>query len=260
MKNNTKLRIHVPKHLFESLIQEVLAEGKGVKGDHAMKLTSKMLKMHETRAKKAKEEKLDELSAGLKQRAMNKALQQAADQDQTGDVLKQYRRLDQYRTSRDHVDPSLQPEGDKIASQMYRNGGTCDIHVQRENNAVRLEFKGTGSPSVVILVTPKGYKFLRGSINDVHAVARPLEKFINKVRSTEIAESNELEESETLNEDMPSAQELIGIIAGIGSLGLGGMAVAKIQDYIKKKNPELYKKLEDTHATMDKAYRGGIDE
>jgi hypothetical protein len=63
-----------------------------------------------------------------------------------------------------------------------------------------------------------------------------------------------------LNEDIPSTQELMGIIAGISSLGLGGLAIAKIQDYIKKKNPELYKKLEDTHATMDKAYRGGVDE
>jgi len=68
------------------------------------------------------------------------------------------------------------------------------------------------------------------------------------------------EGSSTLNEDAPSTQELINIIAGIGSLGLGGLAIAKIQDYIKKKNPELYKKLEDTHATMDKAYRGGVDE
>jgi len=139
-----------------------------------------------------RENRLDELSPELKQRAMNKALQQAADQDQTGDVLKQYRRLDQYSTARDHVDPSLQPEGDKIASQMFRNGGACHIKVERENNAVRLEFKGTGSPSVVILVTPKGYKFLRGSINDVHAVARPLEKFISKVRKAEIVGSNEL--------------------------------------------------------------------
>lgn len=63
-----------------------------------------------------------------------------------------------------------------------------------------------------------------------------------------------------LNEDNLSPDQLMQVIAGISSLGLGGLAIAKIQDYIKKKNPELYKKLEDTHATMDKAYRGGLDE
>ena len=75
-----------------------------------------------------------------------------------------------------------------------------------------------------------------------------------------IKEKAVLREEETLNEDIPSSQELMGILAGISSLGLGGLAIAKIQDYIKKKNPELYKKLEDTHANMDKAYRGGVDE
>jgi hypothetical protein len=69
-----------------------------------------------------------------------------------------------------------------------------------------------------------------------------------------------LREEQTLNEDNLSPDQLMQVIAGISSLGLGGLAIAKIQDYIKKKNPELYKKLEDTHATMDKAYRGGVDE
>ena len=42
MKDSTKLRIHVPKSLFESIAKEVLAEGKDGKS-HAQRMTEKMM-------------------------------------------------------------------------------------------------------------------------------------------------------------------------------------------------------------------------
>jgi hypothetical protein len=52
MNNNTKVRVHISKDLFESLAKQVLAEAKKMKGgsaDHAMKLSKKMPKLGENK-------------------------------------------------------------------------------------------------------------------------------------------------------------------------------------------------------------------
>ena len=65
MNNNTKVRVHLSKQLFEALSREVLMEAKKgskkVSENHAMKLTSKMPRLGENKEMiKAKKKKVDE--------------------------------------------------------------------------------------------------------------------------------------------------------------------------------------------------------
>lgn len=57
-----------------------------------------------------------------------------------------------------------------------------------------------------------------------------------------------VEETETLEES--PVVDVIAALSGVLGLGLTGVAVAKAQDLLKKKNPELYNQLQKVSATM----------
>ena len=78
MNNNTKVRVHISKQLFESLSREVLLEAKkkGGSADHAMKLSSKMPRLGENKEMiKAKKKKKEE----VKKKVMEIAKKQLAE-------------------------------------------------------------------------------------------------------------------------------------------------------------------------------------
>jgi len=79
MNNNTRVRVHLTKQLFEALSREVIAEAKKSKGgnaDHAMKLSSKMPRLGENKEMiKAKKAKKDE----TKKKVMEIAKKQLAE-------------------------------------------------------------------------------------------------------------------------------------------------------------------------------------
>lgn len=60
-----------------------------------------------------------------------------------------------------------------------------------------------------------------------------------------------VEETETL-EESPIVDILTGL-AGAAGLGLTGAAIAKAQDWLKDKNPELYKTLQNVHGAIGRA-------
>jgi hypothetical protein len=57
-----------------------------------------------------------------------------------------------------------------------------------------------------------------------------------------------VEETETLEES--PVVDVIAALSGVLGLGLTGVAVAKAQDLLKKKNPELFDKLQAAGAAM----------
>ena len=59
------------------------------------------------------------------------------------------------------------------------------------------------------------------------------------------------EEAEELKES--PIVDVIAALSGVLGLGLTSVAVAKAQDLLKKKNPELYNKLASVHGAVDKA-------
>jgi hypothetical protein len=57
-----------------------------------------------------------------------------------------------------------------------------------------------------------------------------------------------VEETETLEES--PVVDVIAALSGVLGLGLTGVAVAKAQDLLLKKNPELYKQLQKVSSSM----------
>jgi len=63
-----------------------------------------------------------------------------------------------------------------------------------------------------------------------------------------------LDENEELNEmDLGAMGEILGIAAGVAGVGLGSVAILKLQDAIKKKFPELYAKAQSLSGAIEKA-------
>jgi hypothetical protein len=60
-----------------------------------------------------------------------------------------------------------------------------------------------------------------------------------------------LDENEALNED--AMADILGVAAGVAGLGLGSVAIMKLQDAIKKKFPELYAKAQSLSGAIEKA-------
>lgn len=58
-----------------------------------------------------------------------------------------------------------------------------------------------------------------------------------------------LDENEEVLEESPIA-DILGILAGVGGIGLSGVAIAKAQEMLAKKNPELYKKLQGVSSAI----------
>ena len=61
-----------------------------------------------------------------------------------------------------------------------------------------------------------------------------------------------LDENEEVLEESPIA-DILGVLAGVGGIGLSGIAIAKAQELLAKKNPELYKKLQGVSSAIAKA-------
>ena len=57
---------------------------------------------------------------------------------------------------------------------------------------------------------------------------------------------------EAILEESPAA-EILAILAGVAGLGLGSAAIAKAQDVLKAKKPELFKKLQGISGAISKA-------
>jgi hypothetical protein len=65
-------------------------------------------------------------------------------------------------------------------------------------------------------------------------------------------DKEKLDENEEILEESPAA-EILSILAGVASLGLGSAAIMKAQDVLKAKKPELFKKLQGISGAIGKA-------
>ena len=152
MKNNTNIRLHVSKALFEAIAKEVLAEAK-INGGGAYTQAVKMPKQPK---------KIKEVNA-------------VADTDKM-------EKMEEKMSSKE-----------KMAKGLYKEDGVEEMQVN-------------------------------------------------------------VAEDDMLNEMDPTAvMDLLSVLAGMGGLAMGGLGIAKWQDKIKAKNPDLYKKLQSVSSAIEKA-------
>ena len=153
MKNNTNIRLHVSKALFEAIAKEVLAEAK-INGGGAYTQAVKMPKQ----AKQVKE--VDAMADTKKMEKMEEKMSSK----------------------------------EKMAKGLYKEDDMEEMQVN-------------------------------------------------------VAEEGEVEEAF----DPQTVTDLLSVLAGMGGLAMGGLGIAKWQDKIKAKNPELYKKLQGVSSAISKA-------
>lgn len=168
MKNNTKIRLHLSKQLFESLAKEVLAEAK------KMDMSGGAY----TEAVKMPKEKKEPKAEGI------------------------------------HDHPSTGRITDNPQTNVKSTGADYDPKARAASLAKLANFG------------PKGDK--------------------DKDKDKEIKKESM---------DPNTVTDILTILAGVGGLTLSGAAIAKWQERIKAKNPELYSKLGNLRGSIEKMKR-----
>lgn len=197
MKNNTNIRLHVSKALFETIAKEVLAEAKkanmsGGAYTETVKMPKQATKIKEVNAEADadKMKKMEEMSSKEK---MAKGLYKEEGMDEATDISNHYDF--EYR---------------KIDGDCYK-------------------------------IDPETKE--KSKVHHSYCKRSQTEMQVN------VAEEGEVEEAF----DPQAVTDILSVLAGMGGIALGGLGIAKWQDKIKAKNPELYKKLQSISSSIEKA-------
>jgi hypothetical protein len=122
----------------------------------------------------------------------------------------------------------------------------------------------------VIIVEPKQLQVAKGILKQSPKINTIKEMENNKKKMTKdelkemvrqelqavLAEKMKVKGEENLDEailEESPAAEILAILAGVAGLGLGSAAIAKAQDVLKAKKPELFKKLQGISGAISKA-------
>ena len=122
----------------------------------------------------------------------------------------------------------------------------------------------------VIIVEPKQLQVAKGILKQSPKINTIKEMENNKKKMTKdelkemvrqelqavLAEKMKAKGEENLDEailEESPAAEILVILAGVAGLGLGSAAIAKAQDVLKAKKPELFKKLQGISGAISKA-------
>ena len=121
----------------------------------------------------------------------------------------------------------------------------------------------------VIIVEPKQLQVAKGilkqspKINTIKEMENKkkmtkdeLKEMVRQELQAVLAEKMKVKGEENLDEailEESPAAEILAILAGVAGLGLGSAAIAKAQDVLKAKKPELFKKLQGISGAISKA-------
>ncbi len=150
--------------------------------------------------RKFRKGKLNELSPQLKQRAYNQANNQVNQlSGKDGNVGLTNTRIKQTATFDKHINPTLQPIGDKIAKKI-NPGYKCIMDKSAGMNGVLIyftEFKKQDADIIIIVTDKEGYEVDKGK-ELLKNVGKDFDAFIEKVRQSEVTglDKKELEENE----------------------------------------------------------------
>lgn len=214
MKNNTKIRLHLSKHLFETIAKEVILEAK--KQDMSGGAYTEAVKM--PKAKKSPEVKAT-------------------------DKMKKMEEM----SSKEKMAKGLYKEEDM--EEMQINVAEEDVLNEMDPNTV-MDILGTLAGVGGIALTggaiAKWQEKLKQKNPKLYSKLSNIHGAIDKARG--------VDEMETLNEmDPNTVMDILGTLAGVGGIAATGAAIAKWQEKLKQKNPKLYSKLSNIHGAIDKA-------
>lgn len=204
MKNDTKVRLHLSKALFESLTKQVLTEGKMKKealGGYTEVKAPKANKSAEKMTDRMK--KMEEVDAIADTKRMQKT-----------------HKVDEKMSSKE-----------KMAKGLYKEDFTSEVM------------------PILITFAAGGGALAAAFARDIKNAKTPEEKKqVLKNAAQQILQSKGIENEGALNE----SPVMDSIMTAVGVLGSGALSavIMKLQDILKKKDPEAYKKLQGVRGTM----------
>jgi len=243
MKNNTKVRLHLSKQLFESLTKQVIAEGKVNDGYSEAVKQPKQAK--ETKAEKA----APEVKATKKMKKMEEVGTATAGSASTAklgmDMIKKGQAI---KTATGLSKQELESI-EKILNTIMTKApeGETAIALQKALAVLQQNTKNVGAAQ-----SKPQTPAMPGKMEEKMSSKEKMAKGLYKETDMEEMQTNVAEDD--LNEN--SAVD--ALLTGLGVLGAGGLsyAIMKLQDLFQKKYPEEYKKAQKARSTMGGANPG----
>lgn len=237
MNNNTKIRLHLSKNLFESIAKEILAESK-VNGGGAYTVAvkapkqSKSIKEVDAVADTDKMKKMEEVDAVRDTESMRRMHEMSSKEKMAKGLYKE----------------------DAGALQPGENVTWLDGH-QREYKGVIQSQEGGDYYKVKITDAPAGGH----KVGDILTKqSGDIKKAIGEMQ-VNVAEEEEAlgvghkfgSENSQMNE-ITDAVSWEAVAAGMTAIGLAPLAINKLHQWWQKKHPESFKKAQGISAAMDR--------
>ncbi len=286
MKNNTKIRLHLSKRLFESIAKEVLAESKKMNMSggayteavkmpkakkSAEKMTNRMEKMEEVDAvgDTEKMRKMYEMSSKEK---MKKGLyKEDAGALQPGENItwldghqKEYKGVIQSQEGGDYYKVKITaapPGGHKVGDVLTKQSGDVKKAMEEMSSKEKMAkglYKEDEMEEATDISNHYDYEY-RKIDGDCYKID-PETKEKSKVhhsyckRSQNEMQINVAEEGE-MNE-IADAVSWEGVAAGMAAIGLAPLAIEKLHQWWKKNHPESFKKAQGLSGAIDRQASG----
>lgn len=216
MKNNTKVRLHLSKTLFESIVKEVVSESK--KMNMSGGAYTESVKM----PKKAK--KMEEVNA-------------------TADT-ENMRRMHEM-SSKEKMAKGLYKEDEMGSSDKYPVGTV--LFKPKGNQTLTVKRVEGDKIFVVSDLTPnREFQWSADAIDDgIRTKEFQLKSSGQNEMQINVAEEGQMNE-------MTDAVSWEAVAAGMTAIGLAPLAINKLHQWWQKKHPESFKKAQDISAAMDR--------
>ena len=254
MKNNTKVRLRLSKQLFESLTKEIIKEAKANDGYTVAVKQPKTPKQSKSQAASPEVQKTDaetKMEAAPAAAGNNNVSKLGTDMIKKGQAVKSTSGLSNQEIK------NIQAILDLIISKAPK--GETAVALQKALNILTQSTKNVGKgeekPAGTAQQTHSpGTDYTQGSFMGKRGEEKP-SKFTSGVAKPaanqrfEEMEMNVAEEGQ-LNEIDPSALDIGAVISGMAAIGVTPVLVDKFWQYVKKKNPEAYKKAQALSSAM----------
>jgi len=257
MNNNTRVRLHLSKNLFESIAKEILAESKkpnmsggayteAVKQPKQSKAQAASPEVKKTNKGKTMEENKF-ATQGMEESTGNPVMDILTTIVGVGGLGLGSMGILKLQNALKAKDPELYSKLQNMRGVVGKADPSKNLEESEALGSIQdilTTILGVGGVGLGSLGIAKLQNALKAKAPDLYKGLQGLHGAVGKADP-----SKNLEESEALT----TVQDILTTIASVGGLGLGSMGILKLQNALKAKDPELYKKLQGMRGAVGKA-------
>ena len=259
MKNNTKVRLHLSKKLFESLTREIIKEAKVNDGYTEAVKQPKQPKQSKSQATSPEVQKTD---AEAKMEAAPIAAKQSGSAT-TGTLAKDFRQKAQSVTKTSGISSKEVAGLQKLLNTILAKapGGELAVAIDKAQRALDISTQNikTGDTSTPNSTTPTSLQTMNAAgLRNKPAIPGLKEKMSSKEKMDK-GLYNEMEfnvaEEGQMNE-MTDAVSWEAVAAAMTAMGLAPLAIDKMHKWWEKKYPKSFKAAQKISGTIDRQMGG----